>query len=99
MDKLRWGIIGTGGIANKFAEALTLLKDARIAAVGSRTQASAETFGDRWNIPRRHASYAALAEDKDVDVVYISTPHPAHYENTIACLQAAKPCFVKSRLR
>jgi predicted dehydrogenase len=90
MDKLRWGIIGTGGIANKFAEALTLLKDVNITAVGSRTQASADSFGERWNIPHRHATYAALAEDKDVDVVYISTPHPAHYENTMACLQAGK---------
>jgi predicted dehydrogenase len=91
MDKIRWGILGTGGIAGKFAEALTLLPDAQITAVGSRSQASADAFGQRWSIPHRHKAYAALAEDKDVDVIYVSTPHPFHHENTMTCLRAGKP--------
>ncbi len=89
-DKIRWGIIGTGGIAHQFARALALLADAELTAVGSRTQRSADEFGDEFNVPRRHASYEALAADPDVDVVYISTPHPLHYENSLLCLDAGK---------
>lgn len=87
---IRWGILGTGSIADKFTTGLTFLPDAEIAAVGSRTQEGADKFGERFGIPRRHASYAALANDPDVDVIYVSTPHPFHGVNTILCLQAGK---------
>lgn len=87
---VRWGILGTGSIAHKFATALTAMDDATIAAVGSRTQTSADTFGDRFNIPRCHASYEDLANDPDIDLVYIATPHGLHKENTILCMEAGK---------
>ena len=87
---IRWGILGTGNIADKFTTGLTFLPDAEIAAVGSRTREGADRFGERFGIPRRHASYAALANDPDVDVIYVSTPHPFHKENTILCLEAGK---------
>jgi predicted dehydrogenase len=64
--------------------------DAEIVAVGSRTQASADAFGDQWDIPRRYGSYEALANDPDVDVVFIGTPHTFHYENMLLCLNAGK---------
>lgn len=87
---IRWGILGTGNIAKQFATALQSLNDAEIAAVGSRTQASAEQFGARFGVPRRYASYAALVADPDVDVVYVATPHALHMDNTILCLNAGK---------
>lgn len=90
-DKIRWGILGTGSIAQKFATGLTALPDAEIAAVGSRTQAAADHFGAEFHIPRRHASYEALANDAEVDAIYIATPHPFHYQNTLMCLDAGKP--------
>lgn len=90
MEKIRWGILSTGLIAGKMAEALSSLDDAEIAAVGSRTQESADAFGDEWNIPTRHASYEALANDPDVDVIYIGTPHPFHKDNAILCLNGGK---------
>lgn len=89
-EKIRWGILGTGGIASKFADGLTALPDAETAAVGSRTQESADRFGDKYQIPRRHSSYEALANDPDVDVIYIATPHTFHAENTRLCLEAGK---------
>jgi predicted dehydrogenase len=88
--KIRWGIIGTGGIAEGFATDLQLLDDAELVAVGSRKQQTADAFGDKFNIPHRHASYAALANDAKVDVVYIATPHPLHCENSLLCLNAGK---------
>jgi dihydrodiol dehydrogenase / D-xylose 1-dehydrogenase (NADP) len=88
--KIRWGIIGTGNIARSFATDLQLLDDTELVAVGSRTQKSAHEFGEKFSIPNRHASYAALAHDAKVDAVYISTPHPLHCENTLLCLNAGK---------
>ncbi|MBN1439830.1 MAG: Gfo/Idh/MocA family oxidoreductase [Anaerolineales bacterium] len=90
MDAIRWGILGTGGIARKFADGLALLPDARLAAVGSRTRGSAEAFGKQWRIPHRHGSYAALMADPDVEVIYIATPHTLHRENALGCLSAGK---------
>ncbi len=90
MKTIRWGILGTGGIARKFAEALSLLPDAQLAAVGSRTRAAADAFGDEWKIPRRYGSYKELALDPETDVVYVATIHPLHYENCIDCLTAGK---------
>ncbi len=89
-ETIRWGIIGTGNIAKKFATGLTALPDAELVAVGSRNQATADVFGDQFNVPRRHPSYAALAADPEVDAVYISTPHPFHKPNSLLCLEAGK---------
>ncbi len=88
--RVRWGILGTGSIANQFATALKSLDDAQIVAVGSRTQSSADAFAERFAVPHRHASYAALAADPDVDIVYIATPHALHMDNTLLCLNAGK---------
>ncbi len=87
---LRWGILGTGIIAQQFARGLRVLPDARLVAVGSRTAETAERFGRTFDVPHRHASYSALAEDPEVDVVYVATPHPFHAENTLLCLRAGK---------
>ncbi len=88
--KVRWGIIGTGNIASKFAAGLQVLDDAELAAVGSRSLETANAFGDKFDVPRRHATYEALAGDPDVDAVYIATPHPMHRDNTILCLGEGK---------
>jgi predicted dehydrogenase len=89
--QVRWGILGTGGIAGLFVQGLGVLPDARAVAVGSRTAASAEAFGERMGIPRRHGSYAELAADPEVDVVYVATPHSVHREATLLSLAAGKP--------
>jgi predicted dehydrogenase len=90
MDAIRWGILGPGGIAGKFAEGLAALDDAQLVAVGSRRAESAAAFGERFVVPRRHASYEALVSDPEVDAIYVATPHPMHYENTLLCLRAGK---------
>jgi len=90
MGKIGWGIIGTGNIAHKFATGLTVCDEAELVAVGSRKQETADAFGDEFDVPHRHASYEALAGDPDVDVVYISTPHSFHHDNTLLCLEAGK---------
>ncbi|NLN92838.1 MAG: Gfo/Idh/MocA family oxidoreductase [Candidatus Hydrogenedens sp.] len=89
-ELIRWGIIGTGTIARKFAEGLAFARGAELRAVGSRTRDTAEAFGERYQIPNRHESYESLAADPEVDVVYIATPHPWHKENSMLCLRAGK---------
>ncbi len=86
----RWGIIGTGNIATQFATCLKVCDNAVLQAVGSRSQGSADTFGDTFEVPTRHATYDALVNDPDVDIVYVSTPHALHKESSIACLRAGK---------
>ena len=88
--KIRWGILGTGAIAKKFAEGLKLAPDAELLAVGSRTAKTAEKFADAFQISHRHAGYDKLANDSDVDAIYVATPHPFHMENTLMCLRAGK---------
>ena len=92
---LRWGVIGTGGIAQSFAADLTFTESSRVAAVGSRHIDSANRFADEFDVPNRHASYEALVADPDVDVVYVATPHPMHRENTLLALGAGKPVLVE----
>ncbi len=89
-DVIRWGIIGSGNIASQFARGLQSVPDAELLAIGSRAQASADEFGDEFNIPRRYPTYEQLAHDPDVDAIYISTPHPFHYANAMLCIEAGK---------
>jgi predicted dehydrogenase len=89
-DIIRWGILSTGHIAHKFATGLSILPDAKLVAVGSRTQAAADAFANEFGAPRRHASYEALAADPEVDAIYIGTPHPFHKDNSLLCLNAGK---------
>lgn len=89
-DKIRWGILGCGSIAAKFADALKYVDNAELAAVGSRTDKNAGIFGDRHGVLRRYGCYEKLAEDTELDAVYIATPHHLHMENTILCLNAGK---------
>lgn len=90
MDKIRWGILGTGGIANTFAKGVSVLPDAELVAVGSRKQETADVFANKYNIPHRHASYEALAHDPDVDAIYVCTPHPMHKDAVMVSLKGGK---------
>lgn len=95
---IRWGILGTGTIAAAFAEALATLPGAALAAVGSRARETADAFADRFGIPRRHATYAALAADPEIDVVYVATPHALHHANAVQCLEAGKAVLCEKPL-
>jgi predicted dehydrogenase len=90
MSTTRWGIISTGKIARTFADALKQTEGAELVAVGSRSQESADRFGDEFNIPHCYDTYEGVAADHDVDVVYIGTPHPLHKDNTLMCLESGK---------
>ncbi|MCA9883601.1 MAG: Gfo/Idh/MocA family oxidoreductase [Anaerolineae bacterium] len=90
MDPIRWGILSTGNIANQFAKGLQVMDDAELVAVGSRSQEKADEFGDKYNVPHRHGNYDDLANDPDVDAIYIASPHSHHHEHMMLCLNAGK---------
>ena len=89
-EKLRWGILATARIARKFAAGLKSSECGELVAAGSRSQEKADAFGEELSIPRRHGSYQALADDGEVDAIYVATPHPMHKDAAILCLQAGK---------
>jgi predicted dehydrogenase len=92
---LRWGILGTGSIADTFANDLALTDSGVLSAVGSRSQESADRFATRLGIEHAHPSYESLVADPEVDVVYVATPHPMHLDNAILALEAGKPVLVE----
>jgi predicted dehydrogenase len=87
---VRWGILGTGAIASTFAGDLTRVAGAELAAVGSRGKESAVEFAERHGFARPHGSWAELAADPEVDVVYVATPHAFHRAAALACLAGGK---------
>jgi len=92
---VRWGILGTGGIAGSFASDLRLTDSGVAVAVGSRSQAAADRFADSYGIAGRHDSYESLVADPGVDVIYVATPHPMHRDNAILALRAGKHVLVE----
>ena len=99
MDKMvRWGILAPGNIAHQFARGLKVIPDAELMAVGSRSMERADKFADEFDIRRRYGSYDDLANDPDVDAIYVATPHPFHKDCTILCLKAGKAVLCEKPL-
>ncbi|MCU1524881.1 MAG: gfo/Idh/MocA family oxidoreductase [Microbacteriaceae bacterium] len=92
--QIRWGILGTGWIAHQQTADL-IGNGFTVTAVGSRTQESADAFAAEFGIPSAHGSYEALVADPDVDVVYISTPHPFHAAAALLALRAGKHVLIE----
>jgi predicted dehydrogenase/aryl-alcohol dehydrogenase-like predicted oxidoreductase len=89
---IRWGIIGPGAIAHNYADGLAQTKAGELVSIASRDATRRKDFGDQYKIAegKRYGDYAALLADKDIDAVYVSTPHPWHAELSIAALRAGK---------
>jgi len=87
---IRWGILGPGAIAQKFATGLKALDDAELVAVGSRSADRAKAFAEKYGAARAHGSYEALAGDDGVDAIYVATPHPMHKGHALLCVDAGK---------
>ena len=89
-SKIRWGILGCGRIARKFAADLRLVDDAELTAIASRNKETLELFAKDFPCKHLHNSYEALAANDEVDVIYVATPHSHHYEHTMLCLNHNK---------
>lgn len=90
MRQYNWGIIGTGSISHLFAQGLKDASGANLYCIGSRSRQKAEDFAKCYNIPVAYGSYEELAEDPQVQIVYIGTPNSLHCDNSVLCLQKKK---------
>jgi predicted dehydrogenase len=95
---LRWGVLGTGWIAERFAGSLRRNTRQEVVAAGSRSVASAKEFADRVGIGRAHGSYVDLVTDSEVDVVYVATPHNFHHSHAQLAINAGKHVLVEKPL-
>ena len=101
-DRIRWGILATGGIAHAFAKDLTIdpttrdvhdLKHTIVAAASSSSASRASQFlkdVSASDTAKAYGSYEELVKDPDVDIIYVATPHSHHYQNVRLCLEAGK---------
>jgi predicted dehydrogenase len=93
---MKIGIIGAGWIAEKMALSLQAKpQDCEVYAIASRSIEKARDFAQKWSIPKAYGSYEELVSDKNVDIIYIATPHSHHYEHTRLALEHGKPCLVE----
>lgn len=87
---VRWGILGTGGINERFLAHVREAPGTTFDAVGSRTADRAAAFAARYGIERAHGSYEALLADPAIDAIYICLPNALHHPWTMKALAAGK---------
>ena len=97
-DKVKWGVMGLGKIANKFASDLLRVEDAILQGVASRDLEKARQFGQKYQSVNHYGSYEDLANDPTIDVIYVATPHVFHFENTLLCLENGKSVLCEKPL-
>jgi len=85
-----WAILGCGNIAKKFVKELKELPNANLYAASARNFNKAKNFANEFGFERAYGSYQEMAEDPNVDVVYVATPHNFHLEHTLLCLNNKK---------
>ncbi|MEO8473472.1 MAG: Gfo/Idh/MocA family oxidoreductase [Chryseolinea sp.] len=98
MNKIRWGILGCGKIANKFAADLRLVEDALLTVVASRDKERSMAFAKVYGVPVALDSYEALVTSDQVDVIYVATPHGFHYNHVMLCLHNGKAVLCEKAL-
>ena len=88
--KYKWGILAPGKMSAKFTRGLKLLDNAELYAVGSRDIERARQFAEEFGFKKSYGSYEELAADKEVDIIYIASPHSHHHDHTMLCLRNGK---------
>jgi len=97
MKQVKWGIIGLGGIASKFADGFQFTKNARLLAISSKNENKLLEFKNKFQIDENYcySNYDSLLECKDLDMVYIALPHSFHHEWVIKSIEKGKNILVE----
>jgi predicted dehydrogenase len=90
IKKYKWGILAPGKMSAKFTAGLKLLENAELYAVGSRDLTRAKQFAEEFGFQKYYGSYEELVADRDLEIVYIASPHSHHHEHTLLCLKHQK---------
>ncbi|HJA92075.1 MAG TPA: Gfo/Idh/MocA family oxidoreductase [Candidatus Eisenbergiella merdipullorum] len=91
MKRLKMAIMGTGKIASDMAETISRMEEVECFAVGSRSLEKAEAFAKKYGFQKAFGSYEDLVKEKEVELVYIATPHSEHFANAMLCIRHKKP--------
>ena len=91
MKEIGFGIVGTGSIASRFARACAMAPGVCAAGISSRSAENGRKFAAENGVDRVYENPTQMALDPRIDIVYVATPHPFHYENCMAALRAGKP--------
>jgi predicted dehydrogenase len=94
---LRWGILGSGWIAERSIESVRARTKQDIVAVGSRSKERAEKFASRLGLRQAYGDYQKSVEAHDLDVIYVATPHNLHLEGVTLALKRANMCWWRNR--
>lgn len=86
----KWGIIGTGNIACEMAKAIVSLEGMEVVAVLSRSNESGKQFAEKFGVRKIFTNRDAFVANTDIDVVYIASPHPMHFQDAIHCVENGK---------
>jgi len=97
-EKIRWGLIGAGRIAQQFSQDITAADNAELVAVAARDGERAGAFASRYGLPHAHEGYQALFENPQVEAVYVATPHSCHLQNCIDAMAAGKAVLCEKPL-
>lgn len=87
---MKVGIIGTGKIAAKMAQTMSKMNDVICYAIGSRNINKAVEFARKHDIEHAYGTYEEVIKDKNIELVYIATPHSEHYKNAKLCIEHEK---------
>jgi len=90
MNEVKWGIIGSGRIANKFADSIKLVQNARLIACSSKDASKALDFKNIHELEFSYGNYEEMLLNPSIDAVYIATTHNFHYENALLCIKYNK---------
>lgn len=93
--QLRWGFLGCGRISNDFATAIQSLESVAFQACAARSLDQAQSFAAQFGVKQAYGSYKELCGDPDVDIVYVGTLHPSHFEHTKLALERGKHVLVE----
>lgn len=98
MADFNWGILGPGRIARKFANCVNLLKGSTLHAIASQSSKDIKGLKKELKAKIGYNSYEELVQDKEVQAIYIATPHRFHYENAYLCLTHNKPVLIEKSI-
>ena len=97
MERLNWGILGTGWIAHEMGEALNRV-NGEIYAVCDVTKEAAQKYANEFHVKKAYGSASEMIEDENIDIIYIATPHNLHYQFLIEALNAGKHVFCEKAI-
>jgi predicted dehydrogenase len=96
--KIKWGILGCGRIARKFADDLSLSKTGYLHACASRERENVQNFANKYGAVKMFTNYEDLVNCREIDAIYIATPHSHHFEHAVLCLNAKKAVLCEKPL-